>query len=151
MTNNKNFYSILSFTKPRLIDNLYNTIASSYYLVNLLTFGLKSDIICQKLESVYNNKLKIIIIDDDIKNFKSYKIGNSINNDYTIITIPSTEFYTKKGIEKLLLNNNNINHCIFMIKILDFREIFANLALFNIIVRGIPNNNKYCLLGGVIG
>lgn len=67
MTNNNTFYSIIAITSPKLINNIYNSIASSYYLTLPLEFPINSQNMSDKLEVVYTNKLKIIIIGEDEK------------------------------------------------------------------------------------
>jgi hypothetical protein len=67
MTNKNTFYSIIAITSPKLIDNIYNSIASSYYLSVPPEFPINSQIMREKLEVVYTNKLKVIIIDNMTK------------------------------------------------------------------------------------
>jgi hypothetical protein len=144
-TNDKTFYTIMAITRPRLINNQYSAIASSHFLVKPPTFNFQSDIMADKLNTVYNNKLKIIIITNKFEKVETYKIGNSFTSNYTVFIVPSKEFYNKKLIDEAFLNNNYINHSIFMFENLDYREIVANLAMFNIIISGGSNSKKHIL------
>lgn len=147
MTNNNNntFYSIIAFTSPKLINNIYSSIASSYYLTLPVEVTAGYQNLSDRLNVVYTNKLKIIIIDQDMKESKSYKLGNSISNDYSIFEIPSSELFTEKGIDMYLINNNNINHSIFMFRNLNYKQIVINLALFKVIISGGSNSKKHIL------
>jgi hypothetical protein len=98
-----------------------------------------------KLEVVYTNKLKVIIIDNMTKESTEYQIGKPYSNDLSILSVPSSKFFTAEGIDKYLIDNKYINHSIFMFKNLDYREIVANLVFFRIIISGGSNSKKHIL------
>ena len=58
--NDKTFFTIMAITAPRLLKDQYNCIASSHYVVKPITFNLRSEEMFNRLNTVYNNKLKII-------------------------------------------------------------------------------------------
>lgn len=143
--NNQKFYTVIAFTAPKLINDQYSCIASSHYLTKDISVSLKSDTMANRLDTLYNNKLKIIIVTDDVDNLKSFLIGNSFSSPYSVFILPSKHFYTQKFINDAFLNNNDINHSIFLFKDLDYRDIVANLATFNILVSGGSNSKKHII------
>ena len=147
MINNNKFYSLIAFTKPKLnpITNLYSSIVSSHYLFNPDTLNIPRDIYIKRLDNFYNNKLVLISIDKEYEEIKSYKIGNSLNKDFTEFIVPYSQFFSEQGINEFLLNNEQINNSIYMFRDLDYRELVNNLALFKIIISGGSNNKKHIL------
>lgn len=147
MTNtNKTFFTIISFSAPRIIKDYYNLVASSHYLSSVE----KEDIISnsalfEKFKMLYDSSLKIVIIDNKFKEFSSNKVGNSISDDITIFKIPEYLFFDKKGIEEVLIKNKKISKFIFIFKNKDYRDIVYHLALYNIIVSGGSNTKKHIL------
>jgi hypothetical protein len=61
------------------------------------------------------------------------------------LKVPENNFYTKDGIQNILIKNKNIHQCIFIFKDRDYGDIAANLSLFNIIVSGGSNTKKHIL------
>jgi hypothetical protein len=142
---NQTFYTIISFSSPRFIKDSYNIIASSHYFVNGHALPIFSQGFADKLDIVYDNKLRIIIIGDDVTEIKINKIGNSISNDYIAISYPEKFFFTEKNIREVYIKNKNIHQFIFLFKNRDYFGIVANLALFNIIISGGSNTKKHIL------
>ena len=147
MKNNKIFHTIIAFTSPRLIKNLNYIIASSHYLINPINFYFNSELMVKRLNLFYDDKLIIYIIDNycEGEEIKEYKINYSSTNDYNLIIIPTKNFYTKKIITDLLINNKNINHSIFLFKNIGYKEIVVNLTLFDIIISGGSNSKKHMI------
>jgi hypothetical protein len=146
--NNNTFYTIMAITKARLINNQYSVIASSHYYLQPTPFSWNSQTMIDRLNTVYDNKLKIIIISNFVTKINFYNLGigsNSIYSHYTVYTIPFKEFYNKTLIEAIFLNNIHINHTIIMFQNLDYRSIVENLAMFNFIISGGSNNKKHIL------
>lgn len=145
MTNNKkSFYTILALSAPRLMKDSYNVIASSHYL-GTMGDNFTSSILAKRLEMVYDGNLKIVIISNDITEYSSSNIGDSISSDFLIFNFPADLFFSTDNIEKVLIKNKNINQCIFIFKDRDYGQIVSNLALFNIIISGGSNTKKHIL------
>ena len=147
MTNNKrSFYTIISFSFPRLIKGSYNIIASSHYLGTIFEpYKFTSDMLAKRLETFFDNTLKIVFIANESPKISTIKIGDSIYNDFIIIDIPSESFFSTDIIEKILIKNKKIHQFIFIFKDRDYRDIVSNLALFNIIISGGSNTKKHIL------
>jgi hypothetical protein len=64
--NNKLFYTIFSFSFPRFLKESFNIVASSHYLNNNLDYPLNSQHLADRLDMIYNNKIRIIVIENDI-------------------------------------------------------------------------------------
>lgn len=144
--NKRSFYTIISFSFPRLINGSYNIIASSHYTDNSLDpYNITPDMLAKRLDLLFNIPLKIIYINSKFKKVNINKIGNSINKKFSVIDIPSELFFKKDVIEKILIQNKKIHHFIFVFKNLDYREIVFKLAHFNIIISGGSNNKKHIL------
>lgn len=144
--NQKLFYTSIVFTKPLLKNNeFYSSIASSHLLYGIESFNIKNDLLSEKLDIIYKDKLKLIIIDKGFKQIEESKLGNSIKNDFTEFDIPFEEFFSDEGIKNLLINNKNINNSIFLFRGLDYHDITTNLAIFKINVSGGSNTKKHLL------
>jgi hypothetical protein len=120
-------------------------IASSHYISKFIDYPLVSQVIADKLDTVYNGKVRIIVIDDSYTEVNSYKIGNSISNDYIVFTFPTKVFFDEENIDKILIKNKFIHQFIFIFKDRDYANIVCNLSLFNIIVSGGSNTKNHFL------
>lgn len=133
--NNKTFFTIISFSSPRIIKDSYNIIASSHYLSDVSVENrLNTTALIERFRMFYDSTLKIVIINNVFTEFNSSKVGNSINDDITIFKLPENLFFDKKGIEEVLINNKQISQFIFIFKDKDYGDIVTNLSLFNMIV-----------------
>lgn len=81
----------MAFTLPRFINNQYSMIASKHYLVKPPIFDFISDEMVKRLDTVYNNRLKIIVINNLTEERIGTNIEKSFTNkkDYIYISIPS--------------------------------------------------------------
>jgi hypothetical protein len=147
MTNNntKTIYTIISFSAPRLIKDSYNLIASSHYLSVFHKENISSFNLVKRLDMLYDGNLQIVVISNDITEFNSKKISDSISNDFMLFKYPAELFFTKDKMEELLIKNKNINQFIFMFHNRDYGDIVKNFAFFNIIVSGGSNTKKHIL------
>jgi len=147
MTNtNKTFFTILSLSAPRLINGSYSVIASSHYLrCSSLTFGIDSNTFAEKLEKVYNGNLKILAVDEVFTKTNVERIGDSVANNFYFLEVPAELFFSKEGIEIILIENKNINQYIFIFKDVDYGTIVTRLALYNVILSGGSNTKKHIL------
>jgi hypothetical protein len=153
--NNKSFYTILALSVPKFIKNSYSIIASSHYLTSLKisqnkaahfkTLQFDSSELLNRLEYIYDGDLKLIIISDKYKEVNSSKLGNSISKDFMTYTIPLSLFFNIEYIKITLIENKNIQQCIFIFEGLDYGEIVHNLGLFNILISGGSNTKKHIL------
>jgi hypothetical protein len=144
--NNKTFFTIISFSSPRILKKSYNIIASSHYLSDVSVENrINTTALIERFRMFYDSTLKIVLINNEFTEFSSSKVGNSINDDITIFKLPENLFFDKKGLEEVLINNKNISQFIFIFKDKDYRDIVSNLALFNIIISGGSNTKKHIL------
>lgn len=132
------------YLSPRLINGSYSIIASSHYL-SFMDDKFTPSILAKRLEMVYDGNLKIVIISNDITDFSSSNIGDSISNDFMLFNFPAELFFSTGNIEKVIIKNKNINQFIFIFKNRDYGDIVSNLALFNIIISGGSNTKKHIL------
>ena len=147
MTNNNNeFLTVLSLSAPRLINGSYCIIASSHYLrSSSLTFGINSNTFAEKLEKVYNGNLKILAVDEVFTKTRTERIGDSFANNFYFLEVPAELFFSKEGIESVLIENKNIHQYIFIFKDVDYGTIVTRLALYNVILTGGSNTKKHIL------
>jgi hypothetical protein len=99
----------LLFNKLNVAENKdsYNIIASSHYLgTTSMPININSPSFVERLEMIYNNNLKIVIISEDISKLTSTKIGDSISNDYMVLNIPFDLFFSTDTIEKVLIKKS---------------------------------------------
>jgi len=144
--NNNEFLTVLSLSAPRLINGSYSIIASSHYLSSSsLTFGINSNIFAEKLEKVYNGNLKILAVDEVFTETRMERIGDSFANNFYFLEVPAELFFSKEGIENILIKNKNINQYIFILKDVDYGTIVTRLALYNVILSGGSNTKKHIL------
>jgi hypothetical protein len=144
--NKKKFYTVLSLSAPRFIKNSYYFIASSHYLGSISEpYTINSPIFAKRLEMLYDNKIKIVVISDKFTKVYLEKPGDSISTDFRIVYIPTDLFLNNNAIEKLLIKNKKINQYIFIFEGLQYAEIVYKLAFYNIIVSGGSNTKKHIL------
>jgi hypothetical protein len=145
-TNNNEFLTVLSLSAPRLINGSYSIIASSHYLSSSsLTFGIDSNTFAEKLEKVYNGNLKILAVDEVFTKTRMERIGDSFANNFYFLEVPAELFFSKEGIESILIENKNIHQYIFIFKDVDYGTIVTRLVLYNVILSGGSNTKKHIL------
>jgi hypothetical protein len=146
------------FSKPRFnkITKLYSSITSSHSLYknthyfsinmdNLDTFDFLNKKLASSLENVYDNSLKLIIVDKEIKINTEYKIGQLFRNNFYRYNLSYSFFFKEGGIENFFLQNPSINQCIYMFKDIEYADIIGNFAVNKIIISGGSNTKKHML------
>ena len=144
MTNNT-FYTIISFSAPKFHAGYYNIIASSHYFFSGNAFPIFSQDFADKLDTVYEDKLRIIIVGDDVTEIQTNKIGNSISNDYIAYSYPEKLFFNENTIREVFFKNKNVHQFIFIFKNKDYHRIVTNFAFLHIICSGGSNTKKHML------
>lgn len=115
MINNKRyFYTIISFSFPRLINGSHNIIASSHYLgISFNPYNTTMDKLAKRLEMFFDSTLKIVFIGNETTEVSTSKIGDSIYNEFMIVNIPSRGgselFFSTNNIEEILIKNKKIH------------------------------------------
>src|SRR5580693_8651869 len=112
----------MAITTAKLFNGKHIAIASSHYLIQPSPFSFKSDTMLNRLDTVYNNKLNIIIVGDIIEKMEITKLGNSVYSNYTIFQIPFKDFFEKSYLENIFYNKK-INQSIFMFYNTDYRTV----------------------------
>jgi hypothetical protein len=107
------FFTIMAITRAKLINGQYSCIASSHYLLESTPFSFYSKNMFERLNTVYNNQLNILMVGDKVDKIEIRKIGDSIYSNYTIYAIPPKEFLELIFLEKFFLDKD-INKTIFM-------------------------------------
>ena len=83
----------------------YNIIASSHYLGTIFEpYNFTSTTLAKRLEMVYDSNLKIVFISNDLPEFSTSNIGESISNDFMIFNFPADLFFSADNIEKINSN-----------------------------------------------
>lgn len=130
------FFTIMAFTGLIFNGEIYETIATSHYLVKTKELDFQSKELHDKILDIYKHNLILIIISNSAEKTLTFNIGDRNLNRFCLHIVPEREFFEKLWINDSLLNNSNINHTIFVFENFLYREIVFNLTMFKIMISG---------------